>query len=156
KTRARGIESDQARRRRRETTRPRPTTSPVIPSTPHRSSPEPTAGAAEHPMLAVQLLPLAVAVHEPVAVTLRPCPSRELTHASTSLPTSTYCPLQKSAPFGDWHAVVHPPWMSAVHCTWQSMFACTWQDAPQLAWHCASHEADGGVALQLMSHRFVQ
>jgi hypothetical protein len=76
----------------------------------------------------------------PVAVMLSEVLSWSM-HDCTSLPTLTYCPLQKSAPLGSEHCAVHPPVTVLVQLAkrfdWQSrsqlMFACAVQLPLQLA-----------------------
>jgi hypothetical protein len=70
---------------------------------------------------------------------------------------SMYWPSQKRAPWGDWQSA----WQSggstvALQLAWHMTLACTWHEASQLAVHCASQVAEGGVAWQEISQRLLQ
>src|SRR5689334_8331863 len=78
------------------------------------------------------------------------------TQLSRLLPTSTYWPSQKSAPFGVSHCAVHPPCRSTSQLpwqlTWQSRFACAVHEPLQHALHFASQVALGGVPSHFALH----
>jgi hypothetical protein len=70
----REIDSSGQLRRRRDTSRPRPISSPAMPATPQRSPLDPSAGDAEHATVVLQVLPLRLVLH--VAVVVMPCDCR--------------------------------------------------------------------------------
>lgn len=127
--------------------------SPTIASPPDNGAP---SGAAAHDVdadaCAMHVSPLQLA--DPSTLMLSKF-FRSVRQLSMSPPTSTYCPSQKSAPIGCEHCAVHPPMRLASQLaeplawqlTWQSTFASAVQLPLQLAWHCAMHDADGGVAV---------
>jgi hypothetical protein len=74
-----------------------------------------------------------------------------------ALATSTYWPLQKTAPLGPWQSEVQLGGkVLAVQSAWQLMFACTWHEPEQLAVHWTVQSAEGDVALHWSWQRLLQ